>query len=521
MDSIREIASYFGTAANFLIIITVLVFVHELGHYWFARMCGMDVEAFAVMMGGIRETDLEQHLPKKLIPSRIVWTIYVLSFLAMLFGSAEKSYPLTLIGLFMVGTVVPIWSTTRIATLYQMSLGEAARQIAIPVLGALVLLMVSSRGVGALVPHAVLIAILGGSHLGLLLLYYKPVLGKPEGSKMGEGLLKPNGVDLPVKFKPVWAKTNKEGTEFSLLALPLGGFAAIKGMHPKEDGSEIHIDRGFYSRPPFQRFLVLFAGPAFSILLGVVLFFISFAVYGDRELSTDPVIGRMSEDGAAAKALLKVNDRITGINSKPVSTFFDVVSTVRSSEGKPVEITVDRNGKSIDFTLVPTLDKEASPVLGADMKPTNDPDRRQYKLGIAPTTKMVPLPIGEAFNRAMSVPGLAGAQFLKLLTSPQTAGGSVSGPGGIAQATHEAGAQGMQSLLQLAAGLSISLGFLNLLPIPPLDGGQMVVAVAEMFRRGRRLSIQVQHTLSSIGFFLIIALMLFAWTSDASRMFNR
>src|SRR5207237_324639 len=108
--------------------------------------------------------------------------------------------------------------------------------------------------------------------------------------------------------KPKMSWMKRKGTEFTFRPVPLGGFVRIKGMQPEEDGSEIHVPNGFYSKPAWQRFAVLFAGPAFSILFGVVLLFGLFTIVGPRKVVDTPVIDNISADGPAAKAGMQPGD---------------------------------------------------------------------------------------------------------------------------------------------------------------------------------------------------------------------
>jgi regulator of sigma E protease len=111
--------------------------------------------------------------------------------------------------------------------------------------------------------------------------------------------------------------------------------------------------------------------------------------------------------------------------------------------------------------------------------------------------------------------------LLGIVRQPARASDEVGGPGTIALFAFEATKQGLVGILALAAGLSISLGIMNLLPIPPLDGGQMLVAFVEMLRRGRRLSIQVQNLVANVGFVLVLLLVFSVLAVDVGRIVGR
>ncbi|MEJ5170169.1 MAG: site-2 protease family protein, partial [Fimbriimonadales bacterium] len=111
--------------------------------------------------------------------------------------------------------------------------------------------------------------------------------------------------------------------------------------------------------------------------------------------------------------------------------------------------------------------------------------------------------------------------LLGIVRQPSRASEEVGGPGTIAMFAFEATKEGIVGILALAAGLSISLGIMNLLPIPPLDGGQMLVAFVEMLRRGQRLSIQVQNLVANVGFVLVLLLVFSVLAVDVGRIVGR
>lgn len=517
MDSIQTLLQYALSAINFLIIITVLVFVHELGHFLFAKMFGMKVDAFAVMVGGIRKTNLEEGLPKRLVPARIVAALYLGSLLLTAFAATQNLPSLYNVGLAVVAFGFPLWIGTRMGALYRYPVGRVAKIFGIAYAASWMMLGVATKGTGFQNPTSILLISFYASIIAILVLYYQPLTQKPDDGQMGFGSIQDNGETKQVRYRPIVSRMSKGGTEFSLLALPLGGFASMRGMHPQADGSEIHVEDGFYSKSPFARFMVLLAGPLFSILLGSLLFFIVFATYGELKLVDQPILKTVSRDGAAGKAGLRDGDKVVSINDRPITTFYEIVQSVRASEGKPLTIVFQRGDVTGTVQVTPSLEERESPVLGPGMTITSEV-KRQFKLGAGPPSEVHSLSLAAAATKALTAPIDYARELGSVLSSPQKAAQSVSGPAAIAKETHNASQAGAGSLLILAAILSTSLGFMNLLPVPPLDGGQMVVALAEMFRRGRRLSIETQYTITTVGTFLVVALMLLVFSQDAGRM---
>jgi RIP metalloprotease RseP len=170
----------------------------------------------------------------------------------------------------------------------------------------------------------------------------------------------------------------------------------------------------------------------------------------------------------------------------------------------------------VAVTILPRVGEKPTPVLGEDGKVTRE-TRRQATLGVVPEPKLVRLSLGEAAVLGASAPARMLEALGKLLSRPDTARDAIGGPITMAEASQDASRSGWYSIILMAASLSISLGIMNLLPVPPLDGGQMVVAFVEMLRRGRRLSIGLQQSLSTIGMFFVIGLTLLAFVVDLGR----
>jgi len=519
MDSLQSVALILLSAVVFLTVITVLVAVHELGHYWVARLCGMKVDAFAVMMGGKRETDLSGTLPKPLAPGALLWLTGLAALALVLAGNALRAVPAYLTGLAVLGIVLPIWVGSRLGSLYHLRPSRWGKTLSVSWLAALGLLFLATRFQN--VQPSQILAILGmASAVGLLVIYYTPVLGKPEDAPMGEGSVEVAGQPVPVRFRPLWSRRNAEGTEFSLLLLPLGGFAAIRGMHPKPDGSETRIPGGFYSKPPLLRLLTLLAGPAFSVLFGVAVFAGLYTFVGVYKPSNEPVVTALLPGKPAAVAGLQPGDRFVQVNGQPVATFYDVLRVVRDSPGRPVRVAVQRAGRLLDLEIVPEPSPGPVPVLGPDLMPTSE-TRVQAQMGVPIPRVLSRLSPAQAVREAALAPVTMVSGLLGIVRQPSRASEEVGGPGTIAMFAFEATKEGIVGILALAAGLSISLGIMNLLPIPPLDGGQMLVAFVELLRRGQRLSIQVQNLVANVGFVLVMLLVFSVLAVDVGRIVGK
>ncbi|AIE83459.1 M50 family metallopeptidase [Fimbriimonas ginsengisoli] len=422
--SVTQLLQYAGYGVVFIIMISILVAAHELGHYLFARLFNMGVEEFAIGFG------------KKPI---LIW--------------GHRTYTL------------PIkpgenWDETG---------GKALA--------------------GAENTAALLSASLEGSN--------------PD--REIERIETPTGPVL------------RETTAFTVRPWPLGGFVRIKGMMPEEDGSETKITGGFYSKAPWQRFIVLLAGPMFSILAGIVLLTSVLMVDGKDVFNKQPVLGALTAGKPAELSGLKEGDRVLAIGNKPVSQFYDIIVAVRSSNGAPLEFQVDRAGVKSTHKVVAELDPEPSYQLGPDLE-TTDVKAKSYKIGILPKTNRIRLPFGAAVAEASNMPIEAVSGLAKLFKHPQNFKDNVGGPVTMVSATAAAVQVGFWKVVMLSALLSISVGIMNLLPAAPLDGGQMLMAVAEMLRGGRRLSLRSQAIANGIGLTFVAVLILSVWVVDIQRL---
>ncbi len=531
MEALSTLGHFLLTLVIGLVVLTVLVFVHELGHYLVAKKCGMRVNAFAIFMGGVRKTDLDPWLEKPLAPTRLVWAAFALSFLAAMVGALVAANPVYLAGLLGAGVAVPLWAMLRMAALYHVPtsrvLGIWLKSLAV---GAVVLAFGTKlQGIDA---NLVIGVAAGATLIALAIVYYIPVqMREIDDDKQGFGEItvrKPKTGEVervPVRYRPIWSKAGRDGTEFSLLLLPLGGFASIAGMHAKADGSEADVPGGFYSKPPLQRLAVLFAGPLFSVVFGVALLWSLYATSGKNVPDPRPIIGGVGESGQAEKAGLKAGDEVVSIDGVRVDSFHDVIVLARDNfrkdpDGKlvpiPTVVTYRRDGKEHTVSIVPKIDETPRPTYDTNLEPTNE--KGIYaRLEIGFGTKKQRYSAGEAFSEAMSEPVRMIAGIASIPFKLGEAKDKVAGPAAMAQVTSAVVSEGFNEIIWYAAVLSMSLGVMNLLPIVPLDGGQMVVAFVEMLRGGKRLSLNVQNLLANSGIALLVLMMLAVSAVDLGR----
>jgi regulator of sigma E protease len=334
---------------------------------------------------------------------------------------------------------------------------------------------------------------------------------RPEGFSLESGGDNFESVLIETPDGPVLEET----TSFTIRPVPIGGFVRIKGMLPSPDGSEVHVPGGFYSKPPWQRFLVLLAGPMFSVVAGVVVMIPIFMEIGAIKANPEPVIGTVNE-GPAANAGLRTYDRILSIDGVKIDNFYQIITKVQGSPGVPLKLTYSRNGQISTTTVVPTLSPVPTNILGPDLEVTGEFSRHGL-LEIAPLERRVRLSFLGATVEAIRLPITSVKGLVGIVKRPSTAKSAVGGPGMMIDMTSQAVNEGTVDVIYVAALISISVGIFNLLPVHPLDGGQMVVALAEMLRGGRRLSMKVQNVVGAMGLATVLLLVVCALSVDAGR----
>ncbi|WRB25182.1 RIP metalloprotease RseP [Helicobacter pylori] len=300
------------------------------------------------------------------------------------------------------------------------------------------------------------------------------------------------------------------GTQFALSLIPLGGYVKLKGMDKEEKGAnETQADDSYVQKSPFQKLWILFGGAFFNFLFAVLVYFF-LALSGEKVLL--PIIGGL-EKNALEAGLLK-GDKILSINHKKIASFREIRSVVAHSQGELV-LEIERNHQ--------ILEKRLTPKIVAVISDSNDPNEMiQYKaIGIKPDmqrTGVVSYSLFQAFEKALSRFKEGVVLIVDSLRRLITGSASVkelSGVVGIVGALSHANSLSM--LLLFGAFLSINLGILNLLPIPALDGAQMLGVV---FKNIFKITLPafVQNALWLAGVGLLVFLMFLGLFNDLTRL---
>lgn len=283
-------------------------------------------------------------------------------------------------------------------------------------------------------------------------------------------------------------------TRFALNLLPLGGYVRMTG-----ESDEFHAPGSFMTRPAWQRGLILLAGPLMNVLL-TPLFFVVAAMIADV---TGSVVAEVVPDSPAAQAGLRQGDQLLRIGERDIVSLTDVRDAVRSAAGREVTIVVMRDETRITVVAVPRLNPPPGQgALGIRMRAT---------IGPAPLHLAVPRAFQRTWDALLLLPrvigeAVAGTQPLEL-----------AGPVGIVQTVGVAARQGPEIVFILAAFLTAQIGLLNLVPWPGLDGGRLIFVLVELLT-GRRVPPRREAAFHFVGIMLLLTLVLFITVGDVQRI---
>jgi regulator of sigma E protease len=300
--------------------------------------------------------------------------------------------------------------------------------------------------------------------------------------------------------------TDRQGTRWKVGWLPLGGYVKFVGdMGPSSAPAADAPPGSFQLRPVWQRFLIVLAGPAANFLLAILIFAAFFTFIGTLRTN---VVARIAPNTAAQAAGIAPGDRILSVEGIDTPTFPDIAAVVAVRPNQTVDVELERGGQV----------QHLSVTLGSDVIEDGTGGKmRRGLLGISPATGL-----GQPVSIFRAVP-MAAAHTWRLTRSivdslGQLIGGHVSskqlgGPIKIAQFAGASAQQGVLPFVELLALLSINLGFINLLPVPVLDGGHLFFYTIEAVRR-RPLSERALEWSFRGGLAAILALLVFTTFND-------
>jgi len=312
--------------------------------------------------------------------------------------------------------------------------------------------------------------------------------------------------------------TDRRGTRWKLSVLPLGGYVQFAGDsnpagQPSADWLALSADERastLHGRALWQRALIVAAGPVTNLVLAVLILAGFAMAYGT--LVSPPVIGLVASGTVAEKAGLKPGDRIVTLNGAPISGFLDIRMAVMQHPGERMDLVLDRAGHRMALAVTPAKRVDSDQFGNSQVSGF---------LGIAPATverrRVGPIgALGEGLSETRGIIGMTVTGIQQIVTGRRDTR-ELGGPIKIAKYSGEQLVSGWQSFVGFIAMISINLGFINLLPIPVLDGGHLALFLAEAIRR-KPVSLRAQELAFGTGLALVVALMLFVTFNDVSSL---
>jgi regulator of sigma E protease len=311
--------------------------------------------------------------------------------------------------------------------------------------------------------------------------------------------------------------TDKRGTRWKVGWLPLGGYVRFAGdmnaaSEPSREWLELppeERERTFQAKPVWQRFLIVLAGPATNLIFALLVLTGFVMAYGEPR--TPPLVAKVIAGSAAEQAGLRAGDRITAIDSSPVARYEDIGRLIVLRANEIVRVSYTRDGRS--FTV------EARP----KVKNEKDEFGNEFSRGVLGVER-VKQPVIEPVPLVQAVPTAARQIWYIVSASIEGVGqiiagtrsvSELGGPVKIAKYSGEQASLGPVAFLWFIAVISINLGFINLLPIPLLDGGHLFFYTVEAIRR-KPLKPEAQEWAFRTGLAVLLALMVFVTLNDLS-----
>ena len=304
----------------------------------------------------------------------------------------------------------------------------------------------------------------------------------------------------------LWSKKGKE-TEYTLRAIPIGGFCMMAGEDLEDDDlKKVPKNKRLQSKKPWQRFLIMFFGAGNNFIFAILLLFAIGLIWGGS--SMEPVVTSVLKNSAAANSGIEAGDRILEINGHSISTTDDISLYLAVADPEEAsDIKVEKENDSVKTYSVQPKKKKV------DGQTTY-----QYGIGMQQEVEHGFLAaIQFTYKKTISVFKQMGVTVGYLFTGGISIS-QLSGPVGIFSIVGDQSSAGIMNIIYLVAFLSINVGFINLLPIPAFDGGHILFIIIEKIK-GSPVNPETENKIHTIGLFLLMLLMVVITFNDILRLF--
>ena len=319
-----------------------------------------------------------------------------------------------------------------------------------------------------------------------------------------------------IGFGPeLWGFVDSRGTRWKLCAIPLGGYVKFEGdanAASLPDASVVHAPTSLPGAALYKRALIVVAGPVANFILSIAIFAIAYGLVGVPV--SQPRVGEVVAGGPAEAAGLKAGDLITAIDGKSMTAFSDLQEAMILHEEVPATVKVDRVGEVMEFHLTPKV-TEIDDGLGGKARMAQIGIRSDGKYTLQRTSPLEALERG--VERTWFVSNLT-MRFIGRMIVGQENLNQLHGPVGVAKAAGDTALLGIWPFVFFIGLISVSIGLINLFPIPMLDGGHLVFYLFEAVL-GRPVSQQAQEWSFRLGLSALLVLMLVVSTKDVMALF--
>lgn len=442
----------------FAVAIAVLVIFHEFGHYWVARRCGVKVLRFSVGFG-------KTLYVKKFAGGETEWAISLIPLGGYVKMLDEREGEVPAHELHRAFNRRPVW-----------------QRMAIVVAGPLANLLLAIVLYWALFMHGV---------PGL-----KPMLGDiapqtPAAAaqlQAQETIVSINGVSIPSWQEVRWTllETVLQGVDAHIVGRTAQGMTVQHDLNLKELAPD-DLDGDFLQKLGLQPY----------------------------QMRVKPVIGKLMEGGVAERAGLRAGDRIVSMDGRAIAEWKELVETVRSHPGDTLHMVVERAGNLLEVGVAPELVSEGGKQVGK-IGAAPLVDQREFEAMMTEVSYAPPAALGQALRKTWETAAVSLKMMGKMVFG-EISMKNLSGPITIADYAGQSAQMGVTAYLGFLALISISLGVLNLLPIPILDGGHLLYYMAELVK-GSPVSEKIWEAGQNVGIALLVTLMAFALYNDISRL---
>lgn len=302
-------------------------------------------------------------------------------------------------------------------------------------------------------------------------------------------------LEFAVGMGPKLFSKKKNGIEYSLRALPIGGMCRFEG-----EDQEVANERSFNAQKVWKRIVVVVAGPVMNLLFAILVSIVTLSIFGDFM----PGVYEVSPDMPAATAGVQTGDILLQVDGKPVKFYFQTVDMIRAVETKDMTLTVERNGE----TKVLQLNNIYNEELGRN------------QIGITITQARVQFGFGASVGRSINYVTATLVEtfrFFGRAFQGNISSSDAAGPVAIVSLISEAVRSSAENVLRLLVLISASLGIMNLLPIPAMDGGRLVFMVVELIR-GKPIAPEKEGMVHFVGLILLFGLMILLTYNDISNL---